>query len=59
MDIVRADAEHVFLRDDELTGERVVLTALETPINGMKVRTTSDVTSTEEDPSVIATGEGD
>jgi len=59
VDIVRADAEHVFLRDDELTGERVVLTALETPINGMKVRTTSDVTSTEEDPSVNATGEGD
>jgi len=59
VDIVRADAENVFLRDDELTGERVVLTALETPINGMKVRTTSDVASNEEDPSVIATGEGD
>lgn len=61
VDIVRADAEHVYLRDDELTGERVVLTALETPINGMKVRTTADAdaAAADEDPSVVATGKGD
>lgn len=61
VDIVRADAEHVYLRDDELTGERVILTALETPINGMKVRTTADAdaAAADEDPSVVATGKGD
>jgi RND family efflux transporter MFP subunit len=36
--IIRSDADHVFL-SGEAGGQRIVLTALETPVNGMRVRT--------------------
>lgn len=39
VDIARADANFVYVRDGAHAGERVVLTALEAPINGMAVRT--------------------
>jgi RND family efflux transporter MFP subunit len=38
VNIVRADADHVYL-SGESGGQRVVLTTLETPVNGMRVRT--------------------
>ncbi len=37
--IVRADADYVYVRGGASPGERIVLTALESPINGMSVRT--------------------
>ena len=40
--IVRSDAKFVYLDASEGVGSRVVLTALESPINGMAVRTTSE-----------------
>lgn len=38
VNIVRSDADHVYL-SGEAGGQRIVLTALETPVNGMRVRT--------------------
>lgn len=40
VDIARADAEHVYLTGGAKSGDHIVLTALEAPVNGMKVRTT-------------------
>lgn len=40
VDIARADAEFVYVRGGAAPGDRVVLTTLESPINGMTVRTT-------------------
>jgi hypothetical protein len=40
--IARADAEYAYIDDGAEAGERVILTALESPINGMPVRTTDD-----------------
>lgn len=39
VDIVRSDAQYVYLSAGAVPGERVVMTALESPINGMSVRT--------------------
>jgi RND family efflux transporter MFP subunit len=52
VEIVRADAEYVYLTGGAAPGDRIVMTALETPLNGMKVRM-SDDTST--DTSQLAT----
>jgi len=38
--IVRSDAEFVYLESGVSPGDRIVLTALENPINGTRVRTT-------------------
>ena len=53
VDIVRADARNVYIGIGATPGERVIVTALETPVNGMPVRTTDD------DPAEtqVATGE--
>ena len=53
VDIVRADSRNVYIGIGATPGERVVVTALETPVNGMPVRTTDD------DPAEtqVATGE--
>lgn len=40
IDIARADADFVYVRGGASPGDRIVLTALESPINGMAVRTT-------------------
>jgi len=39
---VRADAEYAYIDGGAEAGERVILTALESPINGMPVRTAAD-----------------
>lgn len=40
--IVRADAEYAYISGGAEAGERVIITAIESPINGMPVRTTDD-----------------
>lgn len=42
VDVFRFDANYAYLRDDHLSGQRIVTTSLENPINGMLVRTTLD-----------------
>lgn len=39
IDIVRSDADYVYFRDGAEPGDRVVTTVIETPVNGMKIRT--------------------
>ena len=39
VDVLRADAEYAYLRGGAMPGEPICLTAIESPINGMKVRT--------------------
>lgn len=41
--IVRADAEYAYIIDGAEAGERVILTAIESPINGIPVRTPDDL----------------
>ena len=57
VDIVRADAEYAYLRGGAMVGDRISTTALESPINGMKVRTSDDPVDTSgngEDRQVVA-----
>ena len=49
VEIVRADAEYAYISDGAEAGERVILTALESPINGMPVRTAADTSESEGD----------
>jgi hypothetical protein len=37
--VVRTSSEHVFITGDVEPGERIILTAIESPVNGMPVRT--------------------
>jgi RND family efflux transporter MFP subunit len=58
VDIARADAEYAYIRGGAEAGERVILTALESPINGMPVRTADDSPASEGD-KLAAKGEED
>lgn len=42
VDVLRSDAEYAYLRGGAVAGDRISLTTIETPLNGMKVRTTDD-----------------
>ena len=42
VDIVRADSQHIYIGGGADAGERVIVTAIETPVNGMAVRTGDD-----------------
>ena len=60
VDVVRADAEYAYLRGDALIGDRITTTTLESPINGMKVRTSDDpVDSSEDDEEQRLAAESD
>jgi multidrug efflux pump subunit AcrA (membrane-fusion protein) len=56
--IVRADSEYAYINDGAEAGERVILTALESPINGMPVRTADDANESGEE-TVAAKGDGE
>jgi RND family efflux transporter MFP subunit len=49
VDIVRTDAEFAYLRGGEMIADRISITTLESPINGMKVRTSDDSADVSED----------
>ena len=53
--IVRADSEYAYINGGAEAGERVILTALESPINGMPVRTADD-TDEARDEKIAAKG---
>jgi RND family efflux transporter MFP subunit len=57
VDIVRSDAEFAYVRGGATAGERVVLTALEAPINGMALRTEAD--SGSDTSQLASTDDGD
>ena len=49
VDVLRADAEYAYLRGGAMVGDRISTTALGSPINGMKVRTSNDPVNSSED----------
>ena len=49
VDVVRADADYAYLRGAGMIGDRISITTLESPINGMKVRTSDDPVDIAED----------
>jgi multidrug efflux pump subunit AcrA (membrane-fusion protein) len=53
VNIVRADAEYAFISGGAEAGERVILTALESPINGMPVRTADDAAAADGDKLAV------
>lgn len=55
--IVRADADYAYIGGGAEPGERVILTAMESPINGMPVRTTADEAAGSE--KIAAKGDGE
>jgi RND family efflux transporter MFP subunit len=54
--IARADAKYAYISGGAEAGERVILTALESPINGMPVRTADDTPASDAD-KLAAKGE--
>lgn len=56
VDIVRSDAEFVYVSAGATPGDRIVVTSLESPVNGTRVRTSDD---TEPASSRLATAESD
>ncbi|MEJ2604476.1 MAG: efflux RND transporter periplasmic adaptor subunit [Gammaproteobacteria bacterium] len=56
VDIIRADADFAYLRGESLAGRRITLTALESPINGMRVRTEAEAAEAAGDKERLAAG---
>lgn len=59
VDVIRSDANFVYVRGTVLAGTRVLLTALETPVNGAPVRIAPDLRPDGDDKSIVASGEDD
>ena len=60
VDVVRADAEYAYVRGGAMIGDRITITTLESPINGMKVRTSDDpVDSSDDDEEQQLAAESD
>lgn len=60
VDIIHADAEFAYIGAGAGAGDRVITTALESPFNGMAVRTDTDTgTGTDEETDRVAAGSGD
>lgn len=60
VEVVKADAQFAYVRGGAAVGERVTLTAIEAPTNGMTVRTTDRPKAAEgEVKKVAADGDGD
>jgi len=57
--IVRSDADFVYLNGGAEAGERVVLTALQTPVNGMPVRIAGEAESTTVPPDAASSDSKD
>jgi len=60
VDVVKADAQFAYVRGGAAVGERIVLTAIEAPTNGMTVRTTDRPEAAEDEvEQAAADGVGD
>lgn len=55
IEILRSDAEYIYIKSGAAAGERVVTTAIEAPVNGMPLRTTEVPPA----DTRVASGEGD
>ena len=59
VDVIRTDANYAYVSAETLDGSLVVMTALESPINGMAVRTNQNRQQSPDTKSVAASGEPD
>ena len=60
VDVVRADARYAYIGDGAEAGERIAVSAIETPLNGMYVRTTDrPETDAEQSGQVASKDEAD
>ena len=59
VDIVRTDAEYAYLRGEGMYGDRISITTLESPLNGMKVRTADDPVEVTDDEEQRLAAESD
>jgi RND family efflux transporter MFP subunit len=55
VEVIRTDSEYAYIAADSLVGERISLTAIESPIDGAKVRTTDDPPEPAGDEQELAT----
>ena len=55
--IARADENYVYVSDGAMPGDRIVVSAIDTPVNGLKVRTGSEPDDSETAASQLATAE--
>ena len=58
VEILRADSRYAYITEGADAGERIVLTAIESPVNGMRVRTSDDpvVPPADDDKRQVASG---
>jgi multidrug efflux pump subunit AcrA (membrane-fusion protein) len=54
VDVIRADSRHAYIGAGVVAGERIAISAIETPLNGMYVRTTDRPEDDEERDDQIA-----
>ena len=54
VEVLRSDARYVFVREGLISGERIALTPIENPVNGMRVRTGENT----DGDSQLAAGDG-
>ena len=57
VDILRSDAEFAYISSESLVGERVSLTVIESPINGMKVSVVGEESNDGSDTARLASGD--
>jgi len=55
LEVVRSEADFVYIRDGLLEGDRVLMTAIESPVQGMSLRVAGD--SQPEEPEALAENE--
>jgi RND family efflux transporter MFP subunit len=54
VEVLRADAEYAYLSDGAAPGDRVILTAIESPVNGMRVRIAGETVEPPDDERVAS-----
>ena len=59
VNVIRADAQYAYVAGDELLGERIAVTGIDTPLNGMLVRTTDDPQTDSSSSGQVAVKSGD
>ena len=58
VDVIRADARYAYIGSGAEAGERIAISAIETPLNGMYVRTTDRPDADEEQVDQVASKDG-
>ena len=54
MQAYRADAQYAYVSGNELLGERIAITGIDSPLNGMLVRTKDDPQAEPSSPGQVA-----